>query len=282
MEAFGHDGQVFAALLYILAFVAGFAAFCRGAGRRNRNVKSSRRAAVFMLAAFVFQTAGLVAEGMYSHRCPLASMADVLAIVSWSLVVIYGIVGAAYRMSVLGLFTSALAAAFSSASASIGAGRVFPAAQTTVLVHAWLSLFSYGAFGIMALVSSMYLIQLYGLKKRKLAPFFDVLPSLRELDRVNFRLLVASMTVFTLALAAGVWRYAFSGGDVSESKLLLAVAVWLGYAAALLLRVRGVLHGRKLAYALVGLFLLALAVLVPVGAGHSRIAEVPQAREAVR
>jgi HemX protein len=235
-----------------------------------------------MLAAFVLQTAGLLLEGMRAHRCPLGSMADALAIVSWSLVVIHGVVGAAYRMSLLGLLTSALAAAFSIASVVIGVGRVFPEAQTLVLVHAWLSLFSFGAFGILALVSSMYLIQLYGLKKHNLAPFFDTLPSLRELERANYRLLTAAAAVFSVAIALGAWRYVFSGGEVSEAKLLFALAVWTGYAAALGMRIFGALHGRKLALALVALFFLAVAALVPVGLGHARVIPPPASKEVVR
>jgi HemX protein len=283
MDVWGHNLNVLAALTYILAFAAGASAFCCGKRVSNRNAAgSSRRAAIFMSAAFVMQTLGLVHEGLYVHKCPMGSMADVLTIVSWSLVVMYGIVGTAYRMSLLGLFTSALAATFSVASVFVGTGKEFYDVSTTVLVHAWLSLFSYGAFGIMALVSAMYLIQLYGLKKRRRASFFEMLPSLRELERVNFRLLAASVVVYTAAVAAGVWRYVSAGGEVSGAKLFLATAVWIGYAVVLGLKIPNRLHGRKLAYALIAIFIVAVAVLVPIGAGHSRTTPEARAGEVVR
>jgi HemX protein len=283
MNVWGHNLQVVSALFYILAFAAGMSGLCCcRKGKRGDIGNAHRRVAIFTLAAFLLQTSGLLLEGIFMHKCPLGSMADVLEIVAWSLVVIYGIVGTAYRMSLLGLFTSAMAAVFSIAAIFSGTDRMFPDISATILVHAWLSLFSFGAFGIMALVSTMYLIQLHGLKKRKLAPLFDLLPSLRELERVNFRLLVASAVVYTAAIVVGAWWYFSSGGNISEAKLLMALIVWAGYTLALCFKLSGTLHGRRFAYTLIAIFILAIVTLVPLGIGHTQNPPSQPTKEVVR
>ena len=274
MNVWAHNLQILAAFFYLLAFVAGISVVFGNKKEIERG--QAKRSTVFLLLAFVLQTAGLLWEGLAIQRCPLGSISDVLEIISWSLVVMFWIVGTAYRMSLLGLFTSALAAIFAIAASFAGGNGNFGVVSPTILAHAWLSLFSYGAFGIMAIVSTMYLLQLHGLKKRRFAPLFNLLPSLRELERVNFRLLTTAVSVYTVAIAIGAWRYFSSGGDLSAAKLFFAFLAWFGYFFALVFKLSGRLHGRRLAYALLIVFAIALAVLVPIGMSHAGNVETPQ------
>jgi HemX protein len=276
MNFAGHTLFVLAALGYILAFVAGLPALRRrtdGAANGKLATRCEKLTAALVAFAFACQNCGLVLQGLMLHRCPMNGPADVLEIVAWSLVIMYALVGAAFRTSLLGLFTAALAALFSvGALLADGAGAFLPVA-TIVLVHAWLSLFSYGAFGLLGLTSAMYLTQLHGLRKRRWAPLFELLPSLRELERVNLRLLSASVIVYTVAVALGVWWDIAGPGRIGPAKLALASLVWLGYAAALALKLHGRLHGRRLAVAALFLFALAVTTLIPVAAKH--VADLP-------
>ena len=280
-----HIPLTLAALGYILAFATGLPALRRRNGssvRRSLSTRCALLTVAFTSAAFAAQSYGLVMQGIAQHHCPLDGPADLLQIVAWSLVVMYALVGAAFRTSLLGLFTSALAALFCVGALLVGDAQAFPPAPAFVLAHAWLSLFAYGAFGLQALVSAMLLIQLYGLRKRRWAPLFELLPSLRELERVSLRLLVASVAVFTVAMAIGAWWDVFGPGHIGPVKLALASLVWLGYAAMLALKLLGRLHGSRLAVASLILFALALATLVPVGARHVADLPAPHPVEATR
>lgn len=257
-----------AAALYLLAFAAGLPAMIRGRGTAFAR-RFARLTVVLMFMGFAVHTASMVVGGLCGNRCPIEGAADVLQIATWSLVVMYAVVGAAFRTSLLGLFTSGLAALLCFGSFFAGPPTPFPAAEPVVLAHAWLSLFSYGGFGLLALTGLMYLIQHHGLRARRWAPLFELLPSLRELERVGVRLLVVSSAVYTVACAMGLAWFLCTDARVSGVKLLMASIVWAGYAAALILRLLGRLGGRALAYAGVVLFALALATLYPVRHGYA-------------
>ena len=265
-----------AAVGYSLAFLAGMEPLV---GKRpGRTARAAT--AFFMLAAFLCQTAGMVWRGVALGRCPIDGAGDLLQVVVWSLVAMYAIVGAAFRTSLLGLFTSGLAAALCVLAAFAAGGNTFGPVPGGILVHAWLSLFSYGAFSLLALTSLMYLLQLYGLRKRRWAGLFRFLPSLRELEVVNFRLLVVGTAGFTVALGFGAAWY-FRGYGIGAAKVALSCILWAGYAAALAARLSGRLYGRRLAGVCLALFALAMITLYPVAEHHVAAAK-PAEAEVVR
>jgi HemX protein len=270
-----------AAIGYILAFSAGLPAL-RGRGVPGGNARWHRLApAMLILGAFACQTAGMAFRGIALGRCPIDGLADVLQVVAWSLVVMYAIVGAAFRTSLLGLFTSGLAALISVGAVTAGDSASFGAVPTGILVHAWLSLFAYGAFALLALTSFMYLIQLHGLRKRRWASIFSLLPSLKELEAVNFRLLLLGTLVFTVALSFGICWY-FYGYPIGVVKIVFSSILWAGYALALSLRFGKVLFGKRLAAVCVALFVFAMITLYPVAERHMAARPETDAEEEVR
>lgn len=266
-----------AALGYLAAFLCGLPTVLGRGGARGEGM-ASRLALWVMLAAFLCQTASMVLRGVVLGRCPIDGPADLMQVIAWSLVVQYGIVGAAFRTSLLGLFTSALAAIISVVALRSQGAVSFGPVPAGILVHAWLSLFAYGAFALLALTSFMYLLQLHGLRRNRWAAVFRLLPSLKELDVVNFRLLLLGSLVFTCALSVGAWWY-FSGYPVGIAKLVLPGLLWAGYVIVLALRFAKLLFGRRLAAVCLALFLLAAISLYPVAERH---VAVPDATEEVR
>jgi hypothetical protein len=72
---------------------------------------------------FVFQTAFLSVRGHAVGRCPLTNLFEVFIFLAWSVSLIYLLVGPAYRLSLMGAFTSPLVFAlqtFALARRSIG------------------------------------------------------------------------------------------------------------------------------------------------------------------
>lgn len=271
-----------AACGYLLAFAVWLPALRRAAPERISRVRPALAFVLFALA-FVFHTAGMILTGLRLGRCPVGSPAELLQFVAWSIVLTYGMVATLFRTSLPAFFTSALAAVLCAAALNMDTVAFNAGEPPVVMAHAGLSLFAYGAFGLFALTSAMYLIQLFGIRHRRWANIFALLPSLRELESVNLRLLVVGLAVYTAAISIGAWSIHIGQGSVGASKLVFALLVLAGYSGALALRLAGRLYGRRLALAGLCLFALALFTLYPVGS-QSRAAGGPEphAQEAGR
>src|SRR5438067_4469372 len=87
-------------------FLLGFAytLIALGAGR----YRPSRFNFSAISLGFVFQTAFLFSRGHALGRCPLTNLFEVFIFLSWSMVLLYLLIGTGYRLSLLGAFTSPL------------------------------------------------------------------------------------------------------------------------------------------------------------------------------
>lgn len=222
----------------------------------------------WIVIGFALQTTGLVMRGESIGGCPVGNPYETLQFASWSIIGLYLLLGPVFRMSLFGVFCSAFAAGVSLAS------HLFPSwdhphppsfgGDFWVELHASLSIFSYGALGILAACSVMYLIQHYSLKHKSYDSWFHFLPPLTQLERVGERLQTIAVVCFSAALAAGSVSWMGELDRTSAFKLAFAFALWAGYLAAFALRLCGVLHGLRLAWSHVILFLFALLTLWPV------------------
>jgi HemX protein len=221
------------------------------------------------------QTFGLQQRGIAAHGCPLGNTLEVIQFIVWSLTVLYMVVGTAFRVSLLGYFTSGLAAIMSVSSLLVprwdGPRRppLF-GGEPWVEAHASLALFAYGAFGTLALTSLMFLLQTFSLKRKRLRGVFGFLPSIVALETINYRLLLTGLVVLSVSLALGTAYFAREPDSIGPAKLLIATGVWAAYLAVLVLRARRLLVSNGLAWACLALFLVALLSLGPINAGLKR------------
>ncbi len=203
------------------------------------------RLASYGLIAFgwILQTAGLFLRGQVTHSCPIGNKFEVIQFVAWSCTLLYLFVGPAFRMSLLGFFTSGLSVFLGVLSFTMPAWdsalRVRPfGSDPVVAIHASLALFSYGVFALLALTSLMYLLQHRNLRRKQLGGAFALLPSIVDLDHINLRLLAVGVALLTIALTLAGVHWHGHPDAVAHAKLAATVAVWLCYCAALLQRVR--------------------------------------------
>src|SRR5207248_7766960 len=89
-----------------LCFLAGFAYAMYALGAKVR--QPSRWNFIVMLAGFILQMGFLRLRSSAVGRCPLTNLFEVLIFLSWSVVLLYFVVGASYRISLLGMFTAPL------------------------------------------------------------------------------------------------------------------------------------------------------------------------------
>ena len=132
-------------------------------------------------------------------------------------------------------------------------------------LHVGLVFLAYALFFLASLTRGAYLFQANRLKRRKITGLFQRLPSLEQLDRTLWRLVVYGYPIFVATLALGfVW--AWLDNQLLEAKWWLSPKVVLScvmvvfYGVLFHLRRQGGLRGPKLSYLmLVGFIVLLLA-----------------------
>ena len=265
-----------ASACYLVGFILGTTALLR-------DRRQSRLAVYGIIAAgFIIQTLGLYLRGETVKGCPIGNTFEILQFMAWSATSLYLVVGAAFRLSLLGFFTSCLSAVLtlvSLATPVLDATRRIASfgGNAWVAFHGALALFSYGVFALLSLTSIMYLLQTYSLKYKHLHGLFSFLPSIMELDQISIRLLVAGVLLMTWALGVGSIHWMQDFSSVDQPKLLITTGIWIAYSVAMVLRLRRKLVSQRLAWTCVGLFAIALLSLPLVNASRHSVAPVAPA-----
>jgi ABC-type uncharacterized transport system permease subunit len=172
----------------------------------------------------------------------------------------------AYRLSLLGVFTSPLVWLFQTVALGLE-GTAKPKPGDTIFSgsrpdrwlewHATVSLLAYAAFALAATAGVMFLIQERQLKRHRLSPIFYNLPPLQNLAKGVVRLL----TVGFVLLSAGIATAYLLTRSPTPLKLTLSWLVWAVYLIILVYQwLRGWPH-RRLAGLATIVFLLPLATL---------------------
>lgn len=229
------------------------------------------RALMFALlcGGFLIQTLGLNLRGAAIKACPLGNPFEIAQFLAWSLVLLFFIIGPAFRLRLLGFFTAGLAALLAGGSFAVpGWDRPYPpgifGGNPWIELHASLAIFSYGVFAILALISAMFLIQQHGLKKKQFKGLYQYLPSVQQLDLMARRLLITGVLVLSASLIFGAVFWLNNHELVPFFKLTATCLLWLGYLVVLVLRLQKKLVTRRHAIATIILFLFAMASLWPV------------------
>lgn len=252
-------------LCYLFCFGETFLAL--GAGRFH----PGRFNLAAMSLGAAFQAWWLWMRGQELHACPISSLGDILIFLGCAIALIYLVIGAAYRLSLMGAFTSPLILLLQFTAVLLP----YPAAITRenlnpwVEAHAALSLVAYGAFGLACVAGLMFIVQETQLKSRRPAIIFHHLPPMSVLSLAILRLMWTGFVLLTLGFAAG-WLARL---PVSGAKSWFSFLIWLLYAALLLGEKSGLLTGRRKALGAAGAFVLIL-ILLPV-IQHLSVPSVP-------
>jgi len=228
---------------------------------------------ILLAVGYLLQICGLGVRGQAVGGCPLGNAFEISQFTAWSALSLYLVVGVTFRSGLLGYLTAGLATALTLISLAVPGwdatrrAHIF-GANAWIEFHAALALFSYGVFALLALTSLLSLFRLYSLKSMHLGGWFSFLPSVLDLDQIGVRLLGVGVALLAASLAVGSAYWIQDTASVSAAKLLITVAVWVAYALALGLRLKGWLIAKRFAWTCVALFAAALLSLVPVDASR--------------
>ena len=262
------------AFIYLSAFILGTTILFR-----QKNYPKSIMFTL-LLCGFIFQSLGLNLRGVHVKGCPMGNPFEIAQFISWSIVLLYFIVGTAFSLRLLGLFTAGLTS-FLSITAVIMPGWDEPYSTEKTIdpwieLHASLAIFSYAIFAIVALVSTMFLIQQHGLKKKQFKGLYQYLPSVQILDLVAKRLLITGVVLLSAALFFGFAFWIKYPERVPLLKLLPTGLLWIGYFSVMILRIRNKLVTRRHAIAAITLFIFAIISLWPVQSARHKYDEEPK------
>lgn len=215
---------------------------------------------------FAAMALGAAAQGWWlsiraasEHSCPIGNLPEILVFLSWTIALIYLVIGPAYRLSLMGAFTSPLLLILQTVALILpdAPRRMLLRPSPWIEAHAALSLTAYGAFGLGCVAGLMFLVQEAQLKSRRPDGIFHHLPPISALSKALVRLVRTGLLLLTLSFAAGFLARLGVAGVKFWSSLL----VWGLFALILAAEAAGKLSGRRLAAAVSSAFLLALILL---------------------
>ncbi len=216
-----------------------------------------------MAVGLMFQTAFLSMRGQLHGRCPLTNLFEVFIFIGWCIVLLYFLVGATYRLSLLGVFTAPMIALLqvlalvSSIDLDTKAPQPHGPPNPWLEIHAAVSLMAYAAFALACITGVMYLVQSWLLKKHRIHSLFYQLPPIPELAKAIRRLALLGLLLLSAGLAAAIPLHL----PVSNPKLVFAWIVWGMYLVINVIMWRHMLSARQTAWLAVVGFVVPLVSL---------------------
>jgi cytochrome c-type biogenesis protein CcsB len=213
---------------------------------------AAQRGKLSLALGLVAHTLSILAHLRLVGLLPVTSFGEGLSFFAWLIVGSFLVVGRGGRLSAIGVVVGPLAAVM-----VVGAVLLFgesapipPEMRSPWLpIHVTLAFLGNAVFAIAFAVSLIYLFQEGRLKSRRGAWLLRRLPSLEQLDRLNYRCLVWGFPLLSLGIitggiwAANTWGHFWSG----EAREVLSLITWLVYAGLLQFRLTGGLRGRRAA-----------------------------------
>ena len=248
--------------LSTLCFLGGFIYVVIALRRRQPRRTTWLNFAV-VAVGFLFQSLFLHHRGQLHGRCPVTNGAEILIFLSWSTVLFYFLVGRAFRLSLLGMFTEPIVFVFQAIALGLllfgdpGARPAEGGVDPWHELHISVALLSFGAFALAGIAGIMYQVQDRQLKKHHLGALFYQLPPIRYLLDAIIRLVVVGLVLLTIGIASAF----FQESEPDPKHYSLAIAVWVGYVGLLGWHFSGKSTPKRTAAGAIGVFLLPLALL---------------------
>jgi cytochrome c-type biogenesis protein CcsB len=189
---------------------------------------------------------------------PINSFYGALCFLALAIATVFAVVEGRSRLGILGAFVipwALLCAGGAMARASTMGGTeihgLSPALQSYwINIHPMVLMVSYAAFGNAFGVGLALLIQEHQIKSRKPTELCYRLPSIEELDTLNYKIIVFGFPVLTVGIImGGIWAYnawgRFWGWDQKETWAFITALIYAGY---LHMRYVKGMRGRKAVY----------------------------------
>jgi HemX protein len=211
--------------------------------------KESRWHLLPMAVGFVFQCAFLYLRGQAHGRCPLTNLFEVFIFIGWCIVLLYFLVGTAYRLSLLGVFTAPLVALLQTLAMIYlrdETTKPLPPAKVNpwLELHASVALIAYASFALACITGVMFVMQDHLLKRHRIHALFHQLPPIQHLSKAIVRMVALGVLLLGVAMAT-TFKLTV---PITNAKFLFSWGVLALYSVILLLMWRHTLGARRTAW----------------------------------
>jgi cytochrome c-type biogenesis protein CcsB len=217
-----------------------------------------------MTGGLAAHTLALIQRAWLVGYLPVATFGNALLVFDWALVAAFLVLNWRYPIKVLGALVAPLAALMVSGTLILPQphGVLSPLLQGFWLtVHICLTLLGFAALGLAGLGGILYLIQERQIKGKQFGFFYHRLPSLSQLDTLNYWCLTIGFPLLTGGIITGSLYAQHTLGRFWnwDPKEILTIIAWLIYAVLLHERLAVGWRGRRAALlAICGLVMLVL------------------------
>jgi len=220
-----------------------------------------------LFSAFVLQSLAFAFRIIATGQSPVLSLHDALSLIAWIMTGVYLAFQLKTKTRVLGALVSPAAFLLMIiASVRLGDHVSIPSILqgNLVPVHVVLAVTGEAFFALASCAGAMYLVQDGLIKNKKGRSFSRLLPSLRDLDRINHICLLGGFPLLTLGVLVGsIWaRTAWGSHWQWDPKQIWTLAAWLLYALLLHQRLAIGWRGHKAAWFSILAFLFLLLCVV--------------------
>lgn len=177
-------------------------------------------------------------------------LGDALVLVSWLMVLLYGLGSFFYSLKGLQLLLyPCIAAALLLAWIFPGRHAAYPVSNLPFMLHVSASLLAYSLFAITALLAVLILFVNRQLHRHRISAFTAAMPPLLSIEKMMFQGLWAGFILLTVAVLSGtVFAEAVFGAPAAFThKTVFGMASWLIYAVILFRRHTRAWRGKKAA-----------------------------------
>lgn len=255
-------------LFLYLALSAYFAATALWLAFFLRQRESYCRLGAWVLGAgLVCHTVHLVQRAWAHGFLPVATFGEALLVFDWALVAAFLFLNWRFPIKVLGALVAPLAALMVSGSLILpqGTGTVSPLLQGFWLaIHISLALLGNAALTLAFLGGIFYLVQERQIKGKRFGFFYRRLPSLEQLDALNYWCLTIGFPLLTGGIISGSLYAQHTLGSFWhwDPKEILTLLAWLIYAVLLHERLTVGWRGRRAALLAIAGFVVLVCTFV--------------------
>jgi cytochrome c-type biogenesis protein CcsB len=217
-----------------------------------RKIMTARFATWLMFAALVIHTFSFAYGWFTTGVSPAIGLHDTLSFFAWVMAAAYLALQLKTKTRILGAFVSPvicliMVVASVELGGTVGAPDILRGSLVTL--HVMLSLTGEALFALASCAGLMYLIQDSLLKRKKEGSLIRLLPSLRDLDRINNICLSCGFPLLTLGVLAGsLWARIVWGSHWQwDPKQIWTLLAWGFYGFLLHQRLVVGWQGRKAA-----------------------------------
>jgi cytochrome c-type biogenesis protein CcsB len=240
-------------LLFELALTFYFAAAIISIVEVFKNKKGISKTTFFVASSgFLIHTIQIIYKYFEAGQIPITGMHQASSFFAWCILLIFFLLEYKYKIGIMASFVLPIVfiIMLSSSIFPRGISPLTPELQSYWLpIHTFLAFLGNAAFAVAFGTGIMYLIQEHNLKSKHLKGLFLRLPSIQELDEINYKLITFGFPLLTLAIITGaIWAESAWGTYWRwDPKEVWSLITWFVYALILHARLTAGWRGKRIA-----------------------------------